>query len=375
MNIRNIHSSVYWIQMKRSGVSNLPLHGGRCPKWLFPKMKKLGKEISTAIIEEYGEEELIRRLSDPYWFQALGNTLGFDWHSSGLTTTVTGALKEGLRDNEYISVAGGKGKTSLKTPEEIEKSGFPINKQKLIKSSRMSAKVDSNCLQDSFNLYHHTIFYTREGKWAVIQQGMTPEDRYARRYHWISESIDSYIEEPHEAVASDQKRKTLDLTHIKSRETRKTSVDLVNDDPTHLRKYFTGQTTLNDFRKEIKSLELPKHHRIKTMNLSEKSLKSLKKAYELQPRDYEELVSLKGVGKQSLRALALISELIHGTEPSWEDPAKYSFTVGGKDGTPFPVNRDTYDESISFLKESLNKLEDSKEKKRALKKLSEFMEE
>ncbi len=361
--------------MRKKGASNLPLHGGNCPKWLFPRMKKLGKEISEVIIDEYGEKELIKRLSDPYWFQALGNTLGFDWHSSGLTTTVTGALKEGLKDSERIQVAGGKGKTSLKTPNEIRESSFPINEEKLIKSSKMSAKVDSNCVQDSFNLYHHAFFFTQEGDWTVVQQGLMPEEGYARRYHWISDSVESYVEEPQEGIASDHRTNTLNLTHRESNETREISVDLVQDNPTHLRKYLTGQTTIQDFQEDVKRLELPSHHQVKKMDLSKKTLKSLDKAYEIQPRDYEELVAIEGVGKKTLRALALISEVIHGSESSWEDPAKYSYTVGGKDGTPFPVDREVYDESIDFLKETVEEIDESKEKKKALKKLNEFMEE
>lgn len=359
--------------MKRTGLVNLPLHYGNAPRWLFSRMMKLGGEIAEAIVDEYGTDEFLARISNPFWFQAFGNVLGFDWHSSGLTTTVCGALKESLKEkNLGIFVAGGKGKAIRKTPEEIEKAPLSENKiEKLKYASRMSAKVDSCLIQDGFELYHHCLFFSESGKWATVQQGMNPDSRYARRYHWLSENVVDFIEEPHSAICSDKKEENvLDMTAKESRDARKVSLDLVKEKPINLEKY---QKTLHEFfySKKTKILTLPKHHPIV---INKRTMVALAKAYEINPKNYEELVSIQGIGKNSIRALALISEIIYGKSPSWKDPAKYSFAHGGKDGYPYPVNRMVYDKSIDILKEAIeNSKIGHKQRIEAIKRLNFFI--
>ncbi|MDY6776977.1 MAG: DUF763 domain-containing protein [Candidatus Nanohaloarchaea archaeon] len=369
--------------MSKSGSARLPLHGGSAPSWLFDRMEELGGAISQVIIEEYGRDELLRRLSDPYWFQAFGCVLGFDWHSSGLTTTTMGALKEALEPEEHgVAVLGGKGGASRRTPEEIEELEAVYNlrsslTEELKESSRMSAKVDNSMVQDSYTLYHHTFVLSEDGDWAVVQQGMG--EKSARRYHWLSDNVEGFVEEPQDAIASMERREeVLDLTSERSESAREISVDLVNDDPSHLKRYFRegGQSTLDRFtagKREVPELKMPMRHRLREEDLTERSVEQLEKAYEVQPGDYRELASIEGVGPKSLRALALISELVHDAEASREDPAKYSYAHGGKDGTPYPVDRDRYDESVRHVKEALGRSDvDGKEKRKALKRLHEF---
>lgn len=358
------------LEYMKTGSADLPLHGGKAPAWLFQRMEKLSGKISEVIIREYSREELLDRVSDPYWFQAFGCVLGFDWHSSGLTTTTMGAMKEALDLEQHgVAVAGGKGATSRKTPAELEADVKNTSMLENLKNgSRMSAAVDNSCVQDSYSLYHHTMLFTEDGDWAVVQQGMS--EGYARRYHW--RSTDEYLEDPHAAICSQKPRQeTLDLSSKNSRETREISVDLVNDGPQHLLKYVNGQSSLADFGKR---LEMPAHHELKNSDLSERSIQQLRNAYEIQPSNYEELMAVEGIGEKSLRALAMIAELVHGSESSWEDPAKYSYAHGGKDGTPYPVNRERYDESIQQLEHALKEVE-GKEKRKALKRLSSFTTE
>ncbi|MEM4336619.1 MAG: DUF763 domain-containing protein [Candidatus Woesearchaeota archaeon] len=366
--------------MMKTGIANLPLHSGKAPRWLFNRMVKLSREICEAIIQDYGEEEFINRLSDPYWFQALGNVLGFDWHSSGVTTTVCGALKEALKNSNLgVTACGGKGKSSLYTISEIEKSSLSSKKlEKLIYATKMTAKVDSALVQDNYTLYHHSFFFSEKGHWAVVQQGMNNTNNYARRYHWVG-GVKSFVETPHSAICCDEKgSNVLDLTAKDNSNIRKCSLDLVKENPIHLKKYFSKQLTLNKFLgvEEVitRELTMPAHHHIILSNLSEKTILSLKNAYEIQPKNYEELVFLKGIGAKSLRALALVSEIIYGEKIKWEDPVKYSFAHGGKDGVPYPVDKINYDKTILILKEALqNSKIGEKEKINAIKRLRKFI--
>ena len=360
--------------MQISGIAELPLHGGKCPKRLFPLMVNLSQRICELIVDEYGEKELLRRLSDPYWFQAFGCVLGFDWHSSGLTTTTTGALKEALKNTELgIGVAGGKGKASRKTPEEIMQIGDKLNLnekklQKLIKASKLAAKVDNSLLQDGFNLYHHSFFFTKNS-WCIVQQGMSED--YARRYHWLSSNLKNFLNEPHSAIVCDKKTKPLNLVAKEVRETQKCSVDLVRENPIHLKKYLTRKKFSIAQKKlfEFNGFSMPRDH----FPEISADLKVLMEAYEKQPRNYEELVLIKGMGQKNLRALALISHLIYGTPLSWKDPVKYSFAHGGKDGWPYPVNKEKYRESIEFLKQAVQEARiGHKEKIKALKRIDNF---
>lgn len=390
--------------MNRRGTAKLPLHGGHAPRWLFKRMVKLSGAISESIIYEYGLDEFLRRIADPHWFQAFSCVLGFDWHSSGTTTTTCGALKAVIKPDEHgIMAAGGKGRASRKTLDEIKEYGdlFSLSSKKideLIHSSRISAKIDNSCIQDGYNLYHHSFFFTENGEWAVVQQGLNSKDKYARRYHWLSEAVTNPLSDPHKGIACDQlHQQTLNMTAQQSIESQEISVDLICDNPEHLKSYFKSkdcdQTLLTDYFQdmdipdshennlEIKCiingnapLEMPRHHPVLDMDLSPREFEVLKNAWEIQPQNYEELISLKGIGPKKIRALALISDLVYGAAPSWKDPVKYSFTHGGKDGYPYPVNREVYDNSIQTLKDALYEAKiDNKDKYNAIKRLEKLM--
>jgi hypothetical protein len=337
---------------RRTGIANLPLHGGKAPRWLFDRMVPLAREITIAIVSEYGPEEMLRRMSHPYWFQAFGCVLGFDWHSSGVTTTLCGALKEGVRGIERdlgLFVAGGKGKTSRKTPLEIENWGekISLDPAPLVYASRMSAKVDSAAVQDGYQLYHHTFLFTSRGAWTVVQQGMNENNHYARRYHWLGESVADFVNEPHSAILAEAAASTLNLTAAESKPSRTTITGIaVQEQP----------EKVIDEIKRLKTLDLPARHRIYTSDLHPDSLKKIiLSTYERQPEDFEHLLGLPGVGAKTIRALSLISELVHGVAPSYRDPARYSFAHGGKDGIPYPVDRQTYDKSIELLSKAINR--------------------
>ncbi len=343
---------------------DLPLHPGKCPAWLFTRMRSLSREIVSVIIDNYGSRELLLRLSDPMFFQALSCAIGFDWHSSGTTTTTCGALKEALTIDLGIAVAGGKGRASRNTLQEIQQKSDYLGacEKKLRKASILTAKVDSSVIQDGYNLYHHSFLFDEKGNWCVIQQGMNPANHYARRYHWFN--ADRFVASPPNKIAGSKEKETLNLSSCQCEDSRKVSLDLVKDNPNHLRKYFGGQTTLLDTH-----YALPARHEIFKSDLSKKDWEILHNAYELQPKNYEELVCLQGMGKKKLRALGLLAKLIHGTELDWKDPVKYSFAHGGKDGIPYPVDRTTYQNSISFLQDVLAETK-SGEKSKALSRLA-----
>ncbi len=353
----------------RTGIANLPLHLGSAPLWLFERMKLLAREIVWALRCEFGPEEILQRFSDPFWFQSFGCVLGFDWHSSGLTTTVCGALKEGLRGQEYdlgLFIAGGKGKASRKTPNEIVEwaDKFSFNDsvvKRLVYASKMSAKVDNTAVQDGYQLYHHSFIFTEDGKWSVIQQGMNEQNRMARRYHWLGENVNDFVDEPHSAVCCDKKSKTLNLVAHESKDARKISAELVSNE---------YQTLMKDLKK-IEKLEMPRHHEVKEVDFSSKRLaKILHTASERKPKNFEELLGIEGVGPKTVRALALVSELIYGAKPSFRDPARFSFAHGGKDGYPYPVDREQYDQSIEILSSAIQRAKIGKrEKLEGLKRL------
>ncbi len=359
--------------MKQTGIAYLPLHGGKAPAWLFQRMVRLGREIVRLTVEEHGPEELLIRISDPYWFQSLGCVLGFDWHSSGVTTTVCGALKEGLKGMERnlgLVVAGGKGATSRKTPSEIIAAGerLPLDRdpEELVYLSRLTAKIDNNAIQDGFQLYHHNFFFTLKGSWAVVQQGMN--DRFARRYHWYSRNIQSLTLEPHSAICTNVKReKTLNLVALESAKAQSVMTDLSKERP---------EKIIQELKK-LKTLSLPSHHEVSVKDLHPESIeKVLLKTYEAKAKDFESLLGMAGVGAKTLRALALISEITYGTPASWKDPAKFSFAHGGKDGHPHPVDKRLYDQSIELLRKSLERAKvEQTEKDKALKRLVQLFPE
>ena len=347
--------------MKMVGVAELPLHPGRCPPWLFIRMKRLGGAIAELIIHEYGRREFLRRLSDPFFFQAFGCTLGFDWHSSGLTTTVCGALKEAIRPDDLgVAVCGGKGRVSKQTQEEIQELAdvFSLSSEKvesLKYASRMAAKVDNSCVQDGYQLYHHAFVLSEDGDWMVVQQGM--RGQLARRYHWLSDGVHSFVEEPHSGIASDRREQSvLDMTAHESMDAREASLDLVRDNPDRLRALVreAEQASIDEYlpcRQQMLTLVMPTQHQISC--LTERTMTALRRAYELQPESYEELVAIRGIGPKAVRALALVSELVYGSAPSWKDPAKYSFAHGGKDGMPYPVDRRTYQKTINIIENAV----------------------
>jgi len=337
---------------QRTGVANLPLHYGRVPPWLFGRMSQLAREITTVTVTEFGTGEMLRRLCDPYWFQAFGCVLGYDWHSSGVTTTVCGAIKEGMRGLERelgLFVAGGKGRTSRKTPAEIENTGhlLKVNPSSLVYASRMSAKVDNSALQDGYQLYHHSFFFSRDGSWAVIQQGMNEVDRYARRYHWLGEKVSDFVCEPEAAICSQASGQTLNLVALESSKSREVIAQIAAEEkPDKIVGQLNKLKTLNLPRRAYISLEDIHPDRLSKIFLS---------AYERKPKNFESLLALNGMGPKTLRALSLISELVYETPVSLRDPASYSFAHGGKDGYPYPVDKQTYDNSIQFLTQALKK--------------------
>jgi len=359
--------------MQRTGTANLPLHPGKAPPWLFKRMVKLSGAIVEYIADEYGSGEVIRRISDPVWFQSFGNVLGFDFHSSGLTTVTCGALKESLKKRDIgISVAGGKGKYSRMTVEDIKNTPFDIDKEKMMYSSKMSAKVDSGMLMDNYDLYHHSFIFDTEENWCVIQQGLNPENSYARRYHWLSDSLKNFVEEPHSSVDGAFTEKiVMDMTSRQSRESRKVSLDIVKDNPKHFFVLKGGQTFLDNFG--VRNLDMGRDHY--RMEISQQSFNALMNAYEYSPGDFQELIGMKGIGKASIRALALTAEVIYGAAPSKVDPVKYSFAHGGKDGIPYPVDRKQYDKTIELIEEAINDAKlDNDSKKKAIKRLSKLWE-
>jgi hypothetical protein len=365
--------------LKRTGVARLPLHYGKAPRWLVFRMQKLAKEMVTIIVDEYGSDMFLRRVSDPFWFQALGCVLGYDWHSSGVTTVLTGVLKSAVNQMELgLTVCGGKGKTSKKTPAEIdqlgEKYGFSSSKlDSLLYASRMSAKVDTTAIQAGYPLYHHAFFVTERGEWAVVQQGINAKDRSARRYHWLSENVKDFVVEPHDAVVGDLKKDmVLDMTARESEGCRKTSTDIAKEEPKKLRNLLLSIRPVHQ-----KSLQewIPappgKEYTIDAFSLPRSlNWNAVKRAYDFQPKNYEELIGIRGIGPATVRALALVSDLVYGEKPCWEDPVKYSFCVGGKDGVPYPVDRATYDETIEILENAVKQAKvGGKEKLNAVKRL------
>jgi uncharacterized protein len=351
--------------MKRS-VTSLPLHYGKAPQWLFQKMKRLSAAIAEMVILEFGPEVFLRRMADPTWFQAFGCVVGFDWHSSGLTTTLCGALKEGLgpvADELSLGICGGKAKRAIQTPLELEVYGnrWGRDVSDLVQMSRLCAKIDNTAVQDGYSLYHHTFIFTRKGEWAIIQQGMSGKERNARRYQWLSgEHLDVTLE-PHTGITCDHQGPVLNLVARDSTGARESIVEFSREGPDAMTKTWQGI-----------SLAMPKRHYIDPSDLDEKRLvNAFRIIHEANPQTFRELMEIRGVGKRTLSALALVSELVYHEPPSFIDPARFSFAHGGKDGHPFPVDRYTYEGTIDFLKICLDKARiGDKDRLAAFKRLS-----
>jgi len=378
------------------GIATFTLDTGTCPRWLFARMVKLGREMTRVLVAEFGPDEFIRRIADPVWFQSLGTVLAFDWNASGLTTILTAALKEAIRNQEKelgIFICGGKGKTSRKTPQEItswaDKLSLPdAHANNLVYNSRMSAKVDNSLIQDGYQIYHHSFFFSRNGSWAVVQQGMNQINASARRYHWFSENIEDLVCEPHTGIVTVAKRQpTLNLTARDSTSTRKLSVEFVSagypslmKDIEILRKHSSNLSMMVSLKfkgQQLTLLQLEdtefKYHPVVHEDFSRSRYleKILLKLCDTQPENYEKLLATEGVGPKTIRALALVAEVIYGAKPSYEDPARYSFAHGGKDGTPYRVDRDTYDKTIATLVQAVRRSRiEPHEKDRAIDRLA-----
>ena len=333
--------------MKRSGYADLPLHGGRVPSWLAERMTRLGTGISEAVLYHYGAPELLSRLSDPFWFQALGCVLGMDWHSSGITTSVLGALKRGLNSRAHelgIYVCGGRGRHSHRTPDELRAVAqrAQLNGDDLVRTSRLTARVDNNAIADGFQLYLHTFMVTAAGDWAVVQQGMNNATGLARRYHWHSASVRDFTSAPHTAIVGEHQGTVMNLVDVEAGPAQRALLNIAHEHP---------DSTL----RELRHLTMPAHHDVRVGNVDLKRLGAvLASAYDRDLRDFASLLLLENLGPRTLQSLALVAEVIHGTPTRFSDPARFSFAHGGKDGHPFPVPRKTYDESISVLRRSLH---------------------
>ena len=350
--------------MKRSGSADLPLHGGHVPKWLSERMAKLGLAITESIIVEYGKTEILRRLSDPFWFQSFGAVMGMDWHSSGITTSVMGALKRSLNPHSKqlgIYICGGKGKHSRQTPAELVKVGEQtgLDANFFTHCSKLTAKVDNTAIQDGFQLYLHNFILSDTGEWAVVQQGMRDDTGTARRYHWHSNAFNSFVDEPHTAICGANQGEILNMVAHEAIPSQQGILQIAADNPDRI-------------MNEVQQLILPHHHDVKSKDVDVRRLGAmLWLAHDSGIANFEELLMLEGLGPRTLQSLALVSEVIHGTPSRFKDPARFSFAHGGKDGHPFPVPTSVYDETIDTLRTAVEKAKlGHTEKQEALKSLT-----
>jgi hypothetical protein len=351
---------------RRAGSADLPLHGGHVPKWLADRMTRLGAVMSQAIVHHYGRDELLRRLSHPFWFQSFGAVMGMDWHSSGITTSVIGALKRGLTPlgkELGVHVCGGRGKHSRQTPAELfligERVGF--DGDALADASRLVAKVDSAAVQDGFDLYLHGFIVTDDGKWVVVQQGMNGERKQARRYHWLSEGLNSFVDAPHAAIEGVRQGNIINLTDRQADSSRRMQVEVLSSlGPDGIARELSALSA-KDRKPEpelaqpmLPHLILPDHHEVRSSDVLLRRLHgNLAAAADRGPEDFSELLLTPGVGARTVRALAMVAEVVHGAPYRFSDPARFSLAHGGKDGHPFPVPLRVYDETIRVLKSAV----------------------
>jgi hypothetical protein len=332
--------------MKRSGTADLPLHGGRVPAWLATRMTELGTAIAENIVIAYGASEFLTRLSDPFWFQAFGAVMGMDWHSSGITTSVMGALKRGLnpRFSELgIAICGGRGRHSVRTPDELRSFALKtgLNGDELARTSRLTARVDNNAIADGFQLYLHSFAITKSGEWAVVQQGMNPANHLARRYHWHSATVRDFVSDPHTAILGEPQGTILNLVDARAAKAQAALLTIAKE-------------PIESSLQEARKLTMPAHHDVRAKDVDLKRLGAvLAVAHERELRDFASLLLVEGLGPRTLQSLALIAEVVHGAPSRFADPARFSFAHGGKDGHPFPVPLKTYDESLAVLRRSL----------------------
>jgi hypothetical protein len=333
--------------MKRSGTADLPLHGGRVPAWLAVRMTQLGAAITECIVMEYGQSEFLSRLSDPFWFQAFGAVMGMDWHSSGITTSVMGALKRGLnpRFNDLgLMVCGGRGRHSKQTPAELVEFGSRtgLDGDAFARTSRLTARIDNNAIADGFQLYLHSFLVTRGGEWAIVQQGMNAAGRAARRYHWHSAAVRNFVSDPHTAILGHPQGEILNLVDIRATKAQQALLTIAHE---------PVASALDAARR----LVMPDHHDVRAKDVDLKRLGAvLAVAHQQELRDFASLLLVEGLGPRTLQSLALIAEVVHGAPSRFADPARFSFAHGGKDGHPFPVPLKTYDESLGILRKALH---------------------
>lgn len=333
--------------MKRSGFADLPLHGGRVPPWLAERMTKLGTAIAEIILYQYGAPELLSRMSDPFWFQALGCVMGMDWHSSGITTAVLGALKRGLNPRAHelgIYICGGRGRHSRNTPDELramsERTG--LKGEELVRTSRLTAKIDNNAIADGFQIYLHSFIVSAAGEWSVVQQGMNEGNGLARRYHWHSATVRDFTSEPHTGIVGEHAGTIMNLVDRHAKPAQEAMLAIASQRP---------DGTLAELRKLI----APRHHEVRAEDVDLKRLGAvLAVAYQRELRDFASLLLLENLGPRTLQSLALVAEVAHGAPSRFSDPARFSFALGGKDRHPFPVPLKTYDESLAVLRKSLD---------------------
>src|SRR5690349_5720525 len=362
--------------MKRSGIADLPLHGGRVPPWLAERMTKLGTAMTETIVHHYGTSAFLSRLSDPFWFQAFGAVMGMDWHSSGITTSVMGALKRGLSPRAHelgLYICGGRGRFSRNTPNELRAIAFRrgFDGEKLVRTSRLTARVDNNAIADGFQIYLHCFIVAADGEWAVVQQGLNDRTGMARRYHWHSAAVKDFVAEPHTGIVGNYQGIVMNLVDAQARPAQRAMLEIIGENP---------ERTLG----EVRHLKMPAHHDVRERDVDLKRLGAvLAIAYDRGLHDFAELLLLEKLGPRTLQSLALVAEVIHGAPTRFNDPARFSFAHGGKDGHPFPVPLKTYDESLNFLRHALDRVKTvgtgsgsnrvfGKEKLDALRRLERF---
>jgi hypothetical protein len=354
---------------RRAGSADLPLHGGRVPRWLADRMARLGAIMAEAIVHSYGRDELLRRLANPFWFQSFGAVMGMDWHSSGITTSVIGALKRGLmplRAELGVHVCGGRGTHSRRTPQELVSIGDRVgfDGSALAQASRLVAKVDSAAVQDGFDLYLHGFIVTDDGKWAVVQQGMNGTRKQARRYHWLSERLTSFVDDPHVAIEGSGQGEITNLADRRAKASRAAQLDLLSTlGPDKIAREFLAMTTHGERNAEppvaqplLPHLIMPSHHEVRGSDVIARRLHgNLAAAADRGPRDFPALLLTPGVGARTVQALAMVAEIVHGAPYRFSDPARFSIAHGGKDRHPFPVPIKVYDETIKMLKSAVQK--------------------
>jgi len=349
-----------------TGSADLPLHGGRVPPWLASRMSALGRVVVEAIVLEFGRDELLRRLSHPFWFQAFGAVMGMDWHSSGITTSVMGALKRGLEPVRFelgLHVCGGRGRHSRKTPSELLEVGerVGIDGDALARHSRLVAKVDSAAVQDGFAIYLHSFVVADDGAWAVVQQGMDTERREARRYHWLSLGLGDFVDEPHSGIDGPGRGEIVNLTDRRARPSREAQLELASGDPESVlqtlgRLSESAQPALAPAAAPLPRLVMPAHHDVQVSDVVMRRLRgTLAAAADAGPRDFADLLLQPGVGARTVAALALVAEVVYGAPSRFTDPARYAMAHGGKDGHPFPVPLDVFDRTISVLRQAVER--------------------